>query len=322
MIKLQAIKTKQGFYLKSNDSRQYLNYYFINGVNPEKTVYGDWFYVEGNQIESLKNVLPKKQSNHRYVLVDSSLENEKIPLQIKREDACFYDDEEESWVWKFENQHLKSLYKLEWDTEEESYEDIPCEVNVILEIDTDKLSRPEFFQMKNRFGYINALEPEHEMISKLLFPAPVVQFTPCKYSSNQMYEIVRDYVKRNYDRDWATISSDYDFCFQVNKKIKLSNPHEQTWEIMKENGKPYKQKKFKSKYISTKEIKVFEMTNSKSRYKGYTVIPEMIADNEEELVRKVNDFCETLIARINEPLVECGVCQGSGVILETESGNK
>lgn len=56
------------------------------------------------------------------------------------------------------------------------------------------------------------------------------------------------------------------------------------------------------------------MTHQNEQYKGYPIIPEMCANNENELKEKVDKWLENLIEFINEPLCQCPQCKGLGYV--------
>lgn len=326
MLNLVAVKTKNKTYFskQADLEKNYsysggLQYLLFNGQPPKKTFQDWWYYVDGD-IESIQEKLPAKRINQRFILNDPSIQSDKIPLELP-ESVRYYDDDDEKYLWKEPYQHFESLYSLTWDTQEEEFKDVEFELNILLELDMDEIVLPVYPSYKERV-YSDLIDrkqvPHHELLSKVIFPPIVEPLTPCKYTSKQVYMIVREYVKRNYNPKYCEINSDYDFCFQVNKKIPLANPHEWQQEILKRNGKSYSPKKFQTRYTGSRSVKIFEMTHAEDKYKGYTPIPEIYGDTEQDLIDKVNSLCEEIINKINEPLVECGCCKGLGVIENNE----
>ena len=49
-------------------------------------------------------------------------------------------------------------------------------------------------------------------------------------------------------------------------------------------------------------------------YRSYPIIPEMCANNENELKEKVDKWLENLIKFINKPLCQCPQCKGLGYV--------
>ncbi|MFK5882928.1 MAG: hypothetical protein QM489_01155 [Candidatus Izemoplasma sp.] len=44
---------------------------------------------------------------------------------------------------------------------------------------------------------------------------------PCEISSQDLYNIIRERVKQNINYENAAITSDYDFCFTVKRKLQV-----------------------------------------------------------------------------------------------------
>jgi len=147
-----------------------------------------------------------------------------------------------------------------------------------------------------------------------MFPSILLPETPCIMSSEQMYKIVRQHIKQHINYDYAKITSDYDFCFTVKKKINLAEPFTQQWEVTKNNGKSYRPPRYDRRYVSVREVEIFEMTYAPKYYQGYTAIPSIEANNEDELKLKIDNICNEIIKVINEPFVDCPHCKGMGVI--------
>ena len=57
------------------------------------------------------------------------------------------------------------------------------------------------------------------MLDKILFPEIMIHSRPCKLNSQEVYDIVRQCITEQINHDVATIESNYDFCFKVNKII-------------------------------------------------------------------------------------------------------
>lgn len=62
------------------------------------------------------------------------------------------------------------------------------------------------------------------------------------------------------------------------------------------------------------EYEIFEMTNDQDKYKGYTVIPAMVAESEAALNEKMNTWLTTLMEEINKPITQCPHCNGIGIV--------
>lgn len=230
---------------------------------------------------------------------------------------------------RFNFEHdIDSFYNYEYQKREVNQEVDNLEIEVIMELENFNLPTIEYSAYGetsiNRFGnkeyYITNKDVEHQLIDKMMFPDILLSERPCKFTSKQMYDITRAYIKDNINNKYATISSDYDFCFEVKKKIKKYTPEEVTYynifaKTKKQRNTPHK------KIVKYREETIFKMTNSKSKYNGYPIIEEMTAKNETELKEKVDTWLSNLIEKINEPLVECPHCNGLGVINEIKEIN-
>ena len=67
--------------------------------------------------------------------------------------------------------------------------------------------------------------------------------------------------------------------------------------------------------LSQREIEIFEMTDDQHKYKGYTVIEGFKGNNIEELKENIDNYLKDLMAKINEPVVDCPHCKGKGIVL-------
>jgi hypothetical protein len=229
--------------------------------------------------------------------------------------------------FKFEHE-IDSFYNYEYQKREVNQEVNDLEIEVIIELENFNLPTIEYkaYGATNMNAYwdgeynITNKGVRHQLIDKMMFPDILLPERPCKFTSKQMYDITRAYIKDNINNKYATISSDYDFCFEVKKKIKKYTPEEVTYynifaKTKKQRNTPHK------KIVKYREETIFKMTNSKSKYDGYPIIEEMTAKNETELKEKVDTWLSELIKKINEPLVECPHCNGLGVISEIKEIN-
>lgn len=243
--------------------------------------------------------------------------------------GCLGFKEEIDYDDRFNFEHdIDSFYNYEYQKREVNQEVDNLEIEVIMELENFNLPTIEYkaYGATNMNAYwdgeynITNKGVRHQLIDKIMFPDILLPERPCKFTSKQMYDITRAYIKDNINNKYATISSDYDFCFEVKKKIKKYTPEEVTYynifaRTKKQRNTPHK------KIVKYREETIFKMTNSKSKYDGYPIIEEMTAKNETELKEKVDTWLSNLIEKINEPLVECPHCNGLGVINEIKEIN-
>lgn len=243
--------------------------------------------------------------------------------------GCLGFKEEIDYDDRFNFEHdIDSFYNYEYQKREVNQEVDNLEIEVIMELENFNLPTIEYkaYGATNMNAYwdgeynITNKGVRHQLIDKMMFPDILLPERPCKFTSKQMYDITRAYIKDNINNKYATISSDYNFCFEVKKKIKKYTPEEVTYynifaRTKKQRNTPHK------KIVKYREETIFKMTNSKSKYDGYPIIEEMTAKNETELKEKVDTWLSNLIEKINEPLVECPHCNGLGVISEIKEIN-
>ena len=327
-LDIVAIKTDNGRYylaLKKSVGNSYsssgLFNYLINGETPKKTFDQGWVYVE-SEPKRISKMEPQKNTNYRYELQDKGLISEKIPEFINREDVATYDDNEYCWVWNEEMNQYRSLYKDVFDSHPDKEIEVEFTLEVILSvkdiIDPVKMSYQVSKSRWKSDGLKELTEKDvkYQLIDKIIFPSIVLPQRSCKFTSEQTYEIIRNYVKDNLDASVATIDSDYDFCFNVKKRIKLAEVKKYKIDI---NNNIFSKRKKKPKYVDKQQVEkletCFEMTPASKAYKGYTPIQGFEAKTQKELKKKIDIYCEELIDFINTPLAECNHCNGNGVIV-------
>ena len=324
-LKLVAVKTNDGKYyiaieekLQGKYTHRSLDGYLINGVKPGKTFSKDWYLTD--EPKRISKKVYGENVNYRYELMDESF-SDKLPATIKREDVAEYNDDTYEWEWYNDMFKYKSLYELKYDKQDDTEEDIPFSLEILFEVDNitepDKMS---YNIQKTRYksdGLTQITEESisHPLIDRVIYPEILLTKRPCKLSSQQTYEIIRQYVKENIDLKVATITSDYDFCFTVKKRIKLAKVKKFTVDV---NNNIFQKRKRKPKYVERQETErleeVFEMTHKKEGYQHYTVIEGFFAENQHELKKKIDRYLKELIEHINHPIKECDKCEGGGVL--------
>ena len=286
----------------------------FDGEHAKPTYLPEWYVIDSypTKIEK-KGVV---YDYRKYVLKDE------YKGCVGFEEEIDYDDR-----FKFEHE-IDSFYNYEYQKREVNQEVNDLEIEVIIELENFNLPTIEYIAYggtKNNGFWdkeydITNKDIEHQLIDKMMFPDILLSERPCKLTSKQMYDITRAYIKDNIDNKYASISSDYDFCFEVEKKIKKYTPEEVTYynifaRTKKQRNTPH------TKIVKYRNETIFKMTNSISKYNGYPIIEEMTAKNETELKEKVDAWLSNLIEKINEPLVECPHCNGLGVISEIKEIN-
>lgn len=293
----------------------------LNDEVPEQTFHPHWFKVsKDNPIDHLKYFQDGEAINRRYTLIDESLANDKIPLSIP-EDQIEKDDDE--WSGKYAS--LKSLYKFDFDRSPPQWVAMECEFEQMQSVEISNYDCP--IDMKiglAQTGFASSNDKTFEStlskivcyadIEKMMTPEFLLHERPCFINSETTYRIIRAWVKDHHDPVQARITSDYDFCFTVKKRVKIK-PWTSRTEDHRVNGKSYRPPRFKTREITEKEIEVFEMTHDQKGYKGYTVIAPFRGNTLAELAENIKNYLDDLITEINRPIAECSHCAGTGHIL-------
>lgn len=324
MEKLFVIKTKECCYvttaLKASSSwssgySQYFNNKEINRLPILKSWHRDWIITKDIP-KSITQNQSQPNINHRYELIDTSFESDTVPLVFKREDVAEYEDS--YWDFKDEYSHLRSLYREVSDPQPDKEVELEFKIEEIIEVDKVDFHSPFSYKVqKGQWKHQGTTEitqknTESPLLDKLLFPSLVLPSRPCKLSSVETYKIVRQYIKDNIDPKVAVITSDYNFCFTVRKKVKLNTPLKYSVDV---NAGKRGRSKYVERVKNHKEVEIFEMTNSSDNYKGYSVIQGFEGENQTDLKNKIDFYLKDLISYINEPILECPTCKGDGAIV-------
>lgn len=324
MLKIDAIETKEFTIIKP--SVPFANY----TVNTKKVYEIDrtgWYKVKGS-VNTIEKILPKEIVKKYYELIDNCFESDKVPRLLNYSNVMVYSDYEDDFVWIEKYKHLKSLYELKIEYSNPTSMSVDFEYNLIMKNDQLKFGTSFDFEIyKSEWvsdgfkktevnvnnDYIS--DVKFQFLDKLLLPSIVVRDNcPVRIGSKKLYDIVRAYILQNADRSIVDISSDYAFCFTVKKRILRKTPIVEEIEVMKQNGRPYKNPRYKTKtYTHAGSYTIFEMTNSIDKYSGYTVIPELYANDLDELNQKLIKLLDELIKFINKPVNLCPHCEGTGV---------
>ena len=310
ILSILCVKTNKGCFISDASTNYYkenLKVLLFNGKNPSDTYCKDWYYVE-EYPTSVQQEVNGGIINARYELKDESLASDKMPKVIPYEEKNNYNGDV-----------IDNLYTYEYDRAPNYFEDVPCDIQVICEIDNYNFPPKLEYNAIRRVSWsdqqytITNAQVQHQMLDKIIFPSVLLHERPCKFTSKQMYDITRQYILEHIDNSVAKITSNYDFCFTVKKLIPLIEPETITYQNIFARTKRERAKVHTTvKKFNEKEI--FEMTHDQSRYDNYSVIPEMCANNEAELKEKVDTWLESLMEIINKPLCTCPHCNGTGYL--------
>lgn len=333
VLDLVYYKSDKGVYV-STDKFDYtgtrcpLNgYSTINNKAVLPTHLRGWVLIPGeSEVLSIQNKRHGGYSNPRWELIEESLESDKFPKILTNEDVGSWGDDDGDVCWGDGSpyKHLRSLYEFKQDPNPEVIVELEFNAKYLGEIRSEdvenvstakyKILKPDGWKKEEQEVNLSDIAHYYE-IEQMLVADLLLHNRPCYLSSENTYDIVRNYIKNNINPQYATITSDYDFCFTVKKKI-ATKPVTTKSELLTSRGKSYKPPRFKTSTVSHKQVEVFEMTSAKSRYGDYSVIEGFKGDSLEDLAINIKTFLDELTTYINSPLSECECCNGTGHIFE------
>lgn len=321
MLKIKYYNTNVGVIFKVVDSsynsalslKNYCEY--INDIHVEdiQELSNKWY-----KIDSLPICIKKKTSAKKvqvgWELKIPSLASGTIPvppyLALDELVIIDYDNYKYKYDGKFKD--IGELYQQRYETQPEQIVDVPFDLQHLDDIEVSNFNKPEQIKIKQLGGsYGNTTQiidlshvVRYEELHELLTPEFLVHNCPCSLSSEQMFKIVRYYVRENIDPRSARITSDYDFCFTV-KKILNKQPSFVS----------------KEKKQSSELFEIFEMTwegynNKKTGYSGYTPIEALKANSLEDMKNKLESYLKELLDKINCEVEQCSCCKGTGHIVK------
>lgn len=330
IVKLTYYKTNKGI-LVANAAMNYgtvrstLRTNALINNKPILQTFSDvWYLVEDEtEITSYKEKESDKNELSHYILEDADMEIEgKIPFRLKSEEVQqYWDEDDECNYWK-NYSSIQSLYKPVYNKVVGGYEPVEFEAECKGEVEGDinqpitttfKIKKQDTWKDVNQVVQIDKIVHYGEL-DKILTPEFAIHTKPCALTAKQTYDIIRTFVKDNIDPKQAIITSDYDFCFTVKKKVALK-PWVKNIEVKKANGKSYRSPKFKTQTVDHKQVELFEMCHEAKGYQSYTPIKGFSGSSLEDLVDTVKNYLQDLIDYINMPVAECQHCGGTGHVI-------
>lgn len=287
-LNIVAIKTKNNVYISDNIKGEgYFNTKLrdklFDGEKISETYVKDWF-VLSKIPQKIERIVPAQRINQRYELREQFTPTDMTPKIINQS----YIDEDDEYY------NVRGLYELKYDLTEESKEEVPFKITILDEIENFQPIKEEF---KLQYNLIDRLQTH-----PILLPTK-----PCSLSNEESYKIIRNYIKQHINYEYASITSDYDFCFTVKKKIKLAET--ETWQI---NKGTEKRPRYETKYRKYNEIEIFNV--APKAYQSYNIVKPFTGKDYDDLKNNIDKYLKELITFINEPVVECEHCKGTGVI--------
>lgn len=328
IFKMKTIKTNQGYYYKPETGyySSFQGYVVNNGdVVPKLQFSKEWYYSP-TPVTHIQKQVPQKSVPKEYSLKEPLRPTEQLPATIPYADVVTeYDEDDEVTLWKGKHEGLQGFYELKYEALPPCLEDVEIQETIVGEYEVSNLSRPEEMKVSfleavgwDRKVFTRDLQSVvcYDDIEKLLVPDFLLYTRPCKLTSAQVYKIVRAYIKDNINSSNAVITSDYDFCFNVSKRIKTKDTV--TKEIKKNNNKSYRPPRFVTNPREEKK-EIFRMSwagyKGTGGYDGYPCIEPWEANNLKEMQENIKTYLDELMEEINRPLEECEHCKGAGVIV-------
>ena len=283
-----------------------------------------WYFLEGiREISTYERLQPGGSFLVGYNLKVPSVASDEIPAYLTVEQVEQYYDDEGDYCWgKFAD--FRSLYEPVNERREGVWVPEEFTVHVLRQVNVESFESPA--QMKVTVDHTGSWvekPTEHDLsaivtyddLERLLTPEPLLHERPCSLSSSQVYGIVRHHVKNNISPRYARVTSDYDFCFTVKKRISVK-PVTSRHEVKKPSGRSYAKPKWKTTTTEFKEVEIFEMTPADKPYGGYTPIAPWHAQSLADMRDQISSYLEELMEGINRPVAECPSCNGTGHLVD------
>ncbi|HEY5631204.1 MAG TPA: hypothetical protein VIR31_03685 [Nitrososphaeraceae archaeon] len=321
---MNVYKTNLGLFVQQTDYPQHSKFK-LDGILYELDL-SKWTLFRDVQkfttYEYLKKGTPKFVG---YTLKISSVACTEIPLNLTPEDVKAYSDSDGDIVWKNYGEY-QSLYKPVHEETPDVWESLPVEMTILREFNIDNYEDPikmKVATVRPQTGWMPSNDlasvVHYQDIERLLTPEFLLHERPCYLTSEQVYSIVRNHIKLNINPKAAFVSSDYDFCFSVKRRIQIKPVIVRT-EIRKQNGRSYATPRFNTKSVTSKDEIIFEM--APKVYNSYPVIEPWKADNLKDMAEQIKYYLDTLMEEINSEVEECANCGGKGCIVNKIGTNK
>lgn len=285
-----------------------IEHLLFDGVKPKQSFKPNWFVIDQYPTKIQREVKGGK-INERWEINDKDMVSAKLPQVIRHGATSFFDDDGHFLYG--------NLYTYMYDNAPNTFEDVQIEWEMIMDVDDFQYPPNIRFSGISRYDYkdspyiVNNASVKHQALDEMIFPEVLLHNRPSSFDSTTVYNITRHHILENIDTKYAEVSSNYDFCFQVNKLIPLYAPQTITYQNIFAKTKRDREKRYTTIKAYDKH-KIFEMTTAEKRYQGYTPIPPMFAASEEELQKKMESWLEMLMEEINRPLYACPHCKGAG----------
>ena len=330
MIKIVTMVSEKGLFIAGGGSG--INYQGVRNSLPNNLRFnGNVTEVQGTHhrswgfLEGVTEITSVDQIAHGYDIInkrwvrDDLPELSDLPEEISCEEACEYEDDEYDWVIGSDSKYARysKFYTRKYDTKQKDYESVEFEVANLGTVSAKEATNftDMVILLKNRHsGRVDPIDlssvVKYSELEQMLVPDLMIHNRPCKLSQDNTYSVIRNHIKDNIDGRVARVTSDYDFCFTVEKVVSIK-PYINKTEITKSNGRPYAKPRFNTREVQNKLHKIFEMCPAK-KYQKYTPIRSFEGESLEDLIENIKLYLEELMSVINEPVSECEHCHGTG----------
>ena len=330
MIKIEYYQSNLGVFIKNEWS---MNSLYINDIPFTEGIARKGF--RQFNIPSIDKVERKSSPTYEtigYKLKVVELASDKIPVYLKQEDVQPCVDEDDNTCWT-DYEEIRGLYTVDSVQKEGGLTPVEYQLVCLGTLQIDNIESPATMAI-NVSNPKNYIEPPkgydlsglvtYSDLEQMLTPEFLLHERPCKLTSGQMYKIVRNWVKTNINPKCAEITSDYDFCFTVKRKL-YHPPVEIKTEIKKQNGRSYATPKFNTRTKAYDSVQIFEMTwigyRGNNGYEGYTCIQPLEGSSLKDISERLKYYLETLMEEINKEVDKCSCCSGYGYVVKSISSN-
>jgi hypothetical protein len=313
-MKITAIKTSDGYFIKSAEATNYSNDSLKNihfgRVAPESTWKPHWYKVADVYAKAEKYT-PPTQKPISYILKPEYVATDALPKEVPLSEIDWEDSR-------------RGLYDYVMQDIPDSYEDVEIEISLVAELEGKLVQETILYPVYGRYPAsegkswrVTNSQIKLGLVDEITTPEILREERPCELSTKDSYAIIRTYIKDHIDPKVATISSDYDFCLTVEKRIPLAE--KETYRI-DENFDFFSKRKRKPKMVTRyrverkKEIYKIAPRIDGKVYSNYPEAPAFRGENARNLKANIDEYLQELIKEINRPLHDCPHCNGMGVV--------
>lgn len=295
----------------------------VNGVLCEHLYLDNWWIARGvADLEKFETDGGTRQINRRYELSNPAVACVRSVIPKEELDAAGGFDSGEF-------KGMSGLYEYKYEAESVGYIERAFTPECKGSLAIESLGDPAKFRYTLAGDYNKSNSKEVELtwksiyesyewsrqihvsdVQRALTPRIAWHLGPCVISSHTVYRIIRHHVKTHIDPNVAEISSDYDFCFGVAKRIAIK-PYERTKTIQK--SKRYKPQ-LTTEVVTYEKKPIFEVGHKAHPYGNYPQVDDFRGESLEDLAANIDAYLNALMEAINEPLAKCPTCNGCAVV--------